>query len=136
MAKARGMHLTNPMEWAMYLLRLGFVLTMRVSASARRRTARSSVYQLGNCGKRSAARHDRVLDPLVIDNSRRGLTVGNLKCARNRKVKGKGKGKRKSDAAPSKEGEGKADVQALPGVVRRQLSRPRWCSDVLRCCCT
>ena len=61
---------------------------------------------------------------------------GQSQGAGNHKSKGKGKVKHKSDAAPSKEVEGKIDTQALPAVVRRQLSRPRWCSDFLKGCST
>ena len=60
--------------------------------------------------------------------SERGASQG-------KKGKGKGKGKGKPDALPSKEDDGKIHLNALPSAVRRQLSRPRWCSDYLKGCC-
>ena len=111
---------------------LGSALTMHVSASARRTTAHFSMYPLASCVKPSAARQDRDLVRPLSDSDLRGLNVANHK---EERTKGKGRGKSKSDALPSKEGEGKIDMQVLPAVVRRQLSRPRWCSDYLKGCC-
>ena len=51
------------------------------------------------------------------------------------KGKGKGKSKLKGDAAPAN-AEERLDTKALLAVARRQLSRPRWCSDFLKGCCT
>ena len=35
----------------------------------------------------------------------------------------------KSDASPANVDEERIDTKALPAAARRQLSRPRWCSD-------
>ncbi|MFM7980489.1 MAG: hypothetical protein ACKPKO_14340, partial [Candidatus Fonsibacter sp.] len=43
-----------------------------------------------------------------------------------------GKHKLKGDASPAEQGDDKVDLKALPVVVRRQLPRPRWCSDFLK----
>ena len=50
--------------------------------------------------------------------------------------KGKGKSKFKGDAAPAANDEDRLDMEALPTAAHRHLSRPRWCSDFLKGCCT
>ena len=52
------------------------------------------------------------------------------------KRKSKGKSKLKGDVAPANVDEDRIDMKALPAVARRELSRPRWCSDLLKGCCT
>lgn len=45
---------------------------------------------------------------------------------------GKGKHKIKNDASPADQSEDNIDLKVLPVVVRRQWSKPRWCSDFLK----
>ena len=57
------------------LRRPGYVLTMHVSASARRTTAHFSMHPLASCVKPSAARQDRDLVRPLSDSDLRGLNV-------------------------------------------------------------
>ena len=57
------------------LRRPGSVLTMHVSANARRTTAHFSMYPLASCVKPSAARQDRDLVRPLSDSDLRGLNV-------------------------------------------------------------
>ncbi len=52
------------------------------------------------------------------------------------KCKGEGKSNLKGDAAPANADEERLDMKALPAAALRQWSRPRWCSDFLKGCCT
>ena len=61
------------------LRRPGSVLTMHVSANARRTTAHINMYLLANCVKPSAARQDRDLVRPLSDSDLRGLKVANHK---------------------------------------------------------
>ena len=58
----------------------------------------------------------------------KGAERGNSHGARGNARQGQGQTTGKTDAAPSKEDDGKIDMNALQTAVRRRLSRPMWCT--------
>jgi hypothetical protein len=67
------------MEKVTSLQHPGFALPLHVLASARKTTAQSSTYPLGNCVRLSEVMQDKDVDNLLLGSSQKGLSADSLK---------------------------------------------------------